>query len=129
MGNFQSVEVEEELTVSSSQLKDCDLCCSVQLVDAVLLCFQCLDKPTNKQTNLCVPTVVHDHQVAMQPPVWSPIEAYDGISPSSLECMCDRDLTERLVRQDREERLEYQAHPGRLALKVHLVCLVSRENL
>ena len=38
MGNFQSVEVEEELTVSSSQSKDCDLSCSVQLVDAVLFC-------------------------------------------------------------------------------------------
>ena len=36
MGNFQSVEVGEELTVSSSQSKDCDLSCSVQLVDAVL---------------------------------------------------------------------------------------------
>ena len=34
MGNFQSVEVGEELTVSSSQSKDCDSCCSVQLVDA-----------------------------------------------------------------------------------------------
>ena len=38
MGNFQSVEVEEELTVSSSQSKDCDLCCSVRLADAVLFC-------------------------------------------------------------------------------------------
>ena len=38
MGQFQSVEVGEELTVSSSQSKDCDLCCSVQLVDAVLFC-------------------------------------------------------------------------------------------
>ena len=38
VGNFQSVEVGEELTVSSSQSKDCDLSCSVQLVDAVLLC-------------------------------------------------------------------------------------------
>ena len=36
-GKFQSVEVGEELTVSSSQSKDCDLSCSVQLVDAVLL--------------------------------------------------------------------------------------------
>ena len=35
MGNFQPVEVGEELTVSSSQPKDCDLSCSVQLVDAV----------------------------------------------------------------------------------------------
>ena len=35
---FQSVEVGEELTVSSSQSKDCDLSCSVQLVDAVLFC-------------------------------------------------------------------------------------------
>ena len=34
-GKF-SLEVGEELTVSSSQSKDCDLCCSVQLVDAVL---------------------------------------------------------------------------------------------
>ena len=33
MGNFQSVEVGEELTVSSSQSKDCDLSCSVQLMD------------------------------------------------------------------------------------------------
>ena len=38
MGNFQSVEVGEELTVPSSQSKDCDLSCSVQLVDAVLFC-------------------------------------------------------------------------------------------
>ena len=38
MGNFQSVEVGEELTVSSSQSKDCDLCHSVQLVEAVLFC-------------------------------------------------------------------------------------------
>ena len=38
MGNFQSVEVGEELTVFSSQSKDCDLSCSVQLVDAVLFC-------------------------------------------------------------------------------------------
>ena len=37
-GKFQSVEVGEELTVFSSQSKDCDLSCSVQLVDAVLLC-------------------------------------------------------------------------------------------
>ena len=36
MGNFQSVEVGEELTASSPQSKDCDLSCSVQLVDAVL---------------------------------------------------------------------------------------------
>ena len=28
----------EELTVSSSQSEDCDLSCSVQLVDAVLFC-------------------------------------------------------------------------------------------
>ena len=28
----------EELTVSSSQSKDCDLSCSVQLVDAALFC-------------------------------------------------------------------------------------------
>ena len=35
---FQSVGVGEELTVSSSQSKDCDLSCSVQLVDAVLFC-------------------------------------------------------------------------------------------
>ena len=39
MGNFQSVEVGEELTVSSSQSKDCDLCHSVQLVDTVLFCL------------------------------------------------------------------------------------------
>ena len=39
VGNFQSVEVGEELTVSSSQSKDCDLSCSVQPVDAVLLCL------------------------------------------------------------------------------------------
>ena len=32
------VEVGEELTVSTSQSKDCDLSCSVQLVDAVLFC-------------------------------------------------------------------------------------------
>ena len=32
------MEVGEELTVSSSQPKDCDLSCSVQLVDAVLFC-------------------------------------------------------------------------------------------
>ena len=38
MGNFQPVEVEEELTVSSSQSKDCDLSRSAQLVDAVLFC-------------------------------------------------------------------------------------------
>ena len=38
MGNFQSVEVGKELTVSSSQCKECDLGCSVQLVDAVLFC-------------------------------------------------------------------------------------------
>ena len=38
MGNVQSMEVGEELTVSSSQAKDCDLCHSVQLVDAVLFC-------------------------------------------------------------------------------------------
>ena len=38
MGNFQSVEVGEVLTVSISQSKDCDLCCSVQLVDAVPFC-------------------------------------------------------------------------------------------
>ena len=38
MGNVQSVEVGEELTVSSSQSKDRDLSCSVQLVDAVLFC-------------------------------------------------------------------------------------------
>ena len=30
--------VGEELTVSSSQSKDCDLSCSVQLADAVLFC-------------------------------------------------------------------------------------------
>ena len=36
MGNFQSAEAGEELTVSSSQSKDCDLCCSVQLADDVL---------------------------------------------------------------------------------------------
>ena len=33
-----SLEVGEELTVSSSQSKDCDLSCSAKLVDAVLLC-------------------------------------------------------------------------------------------
>ena len=33
-----SVEMGEELAVSSSQSKDCDLRCSVQLVDAVLFC-------------------------------------------------------------------------------------------
>ena len=38
VGNFQCVEVGEELTVSSSKSKDCDLSCSVQLVDTVLLC-------------------------------------------------------------------------------------------
>ena len=38
MGNFQSLEVGEGLTVFSSQSKDCDMGCSVQLVDAVLLC-------------------------------------------------------------------------------------------
>ena len=32
----QSVEVGEELTVSSSQSEDCDLSCFVQLADAVL---------------------------------------------------------------------------------------------
>ena len=32
------LEVGEELTVSSTQSKDCDLSCSVQLVDAVLFC-------------------------------------------------------------------------------------------
>ena len=37
--NFQFVEVGEEMTVSSSQSKDCDLSCSVQLVDAVLFIF------------------------------------------------------------------------------------------
>ena len=37
-GKFQSVEVGEELTVSSSQSQDFDLCCSIQLVDAVLFC-------------------------------------------------------------------------------------------
>ena len=37
-GNFQSVEVGEELTVFSSQSKDCDLSCSVQLADAVFFC-------------------------------------------------------------------------------------------
>ena len=31
VGNFQSVEVGEELTVSSSQSKDCDLSCSVPM--------------------------------------------------------------------------------------------------
>ena len=31
------MEVGEELAVSSSQSKDCDLSCSVQLGDAVLL--------------------------------------------------------------------------------------------
>ena len=36
VGNFQYVELGEELTVSSSQSKDCYLSCSVQLVDAVL---------------------------------------------------------------------------------------------
>ena len=36
-GKF-SVEVREELTVSSPQAKDCDLSCSVRPVDAVLLC-------------------------------------------------------------------------------------------
>ena len=34
MGNFQSVEVGEGLTVSSSQSKDFGLSCSVQLVGA-----------------------------------------------------------------------------------------------
>ena len=38
MGNFQSVEMREELTVSSSKCKDCDLRCYVQLVDADLFC-------------------------------------------------------------------------------------------
>ena len=38
MGNFQSVEMGEELTVSGSQSKDCDMNRSVQLVDAVLFC-------------------------------------------------------------------------------------------
>ena len=38
MGNVQSVEVGEELTVSSSQFKDCNLSCSVQVVDAILFC-------------------------------------------------------------------------------------------
>ena len=41
MEDFLSVEVGEELTVSSSQSKKCDLSCSVQLLDAILL-FQCL---------------------------------------------------------------------------------------
>ena len=38
MGNIQSLEMGEELKVFSSQSKDCDLSCSVQLVDAVLCC-------------------------------------------------------------------------------------------
>ena len=38
-GKVQSVEVGEELTVSSSQPKDCGLSCSVHLVDAVLFCL------------------------------------------------------------------------------------------
>ena len=43
MGNVQSVEVGEELTASSSQSKDCDLTCSVQLVDSGVFCvFVCL---------------------------------------------------------------------------------------
>ena len=37
-GKFPSVEMEEQLAVSSSQSKDCDLSCSVQLVDTVLFC-------------------------------------------------------------------------------------------
>ena len=37
-GKFQSVDVGQELTVSSSQSKDCGLSCSVQLVDTVLFC-------------------------------------------------------------------------------------------
>ena len=38
-GNFSVfVEVREKLTVSSSQTKDCDLSCSVQLADAALFC-------------------------------------------------------------------------------------------
>ena len=37
-GKFQSMEVGEKLTVSSSQSKDFDFSCSVQLVDAVLFC-------------------------------------------------------------------------------------------
>ena len=41
MGNFQSVELGEELTVSCFQCKDCDLMCFVQLVNAALL-SQCL---------------------------------------------------------------------------------------
>ena len=32
------MEVGEEFIVSSSQSKECDLCCSAQLVDAVLFC-------------------------------------------------------------------------------------------
>ena len=38
MGNFQCGDAGEELTVSNSQSKDCDLCCSVKLADAVLFC-------------------------------------------------------------------------------------------
>ena len=38
MGNFQSVEVGEELTVSSSQSKDCDLKCP-EVVPKCGLCF------------------------------------------------------------------------------------------
>ena len=38
MENFQSVEAGEESTVFNSQSKDCDLSCSLQLVDAILFC-------------------------------------------------------------------------------------------
>ena len=34
------MEVREQLTVSSSQSKDYDLSCSVQLVDVVLFCHR-----------------------------------------------------------------------------------------
>ena len=40
-GNYRSVKVGEELTVSSSQSKDCDLSCSIQLVRCPPL-SQCL---------------------------------------------------------------------------------------
>ena len=51
VGDFQSVEVGEELTVSSSQSKDHNLSCSVQLVDAVLLCLGAASRRTASPTH------------------------------------------------------------------------------
>ena len=38
VGHFQSAEMGEELSVSRSQPRDGELCCSDQLVDVILFC-------------------------------------------------------------------------------------------